>query len=37
MEVIAACGFETIAPPPGEHSFTASLIEVLENRLGNDK
>jgi hypothetical protein len=31
MEVIAACGFETIAPPPGEHSFTASLIEVLEN------
>jgi hypothetical protein len=31
METIAACGFESIAPPPGEHSFTNSLIEVLED------
>ena len=30
METIAACGFEGRAPPPGEHSFTTSLIEVLE-------
>ncbi|PVH69008.1 hypothetical protein DL98DRAFT_661904 [Cadophora sp. DSE1049] len=29
METLAACGFEGIAPPPGEHSFTTSLIEVL--------
>jgi hypothetical protein len=31
METIAACGFEGRAPPPGEHSFTTSLIEVLED------
>lgn len=31
METIAACGFESRAPPPGEHSFTNSLIEVLED------
>jgi hypothetical protein len=31
METIAACGFEAIAPPPGMHSFTNSLIEVLED------
>lgn len=30
METIAACGFETTAPSPGEHSFTYTLIEVLE-------
>lgn len=30
METIAACGFETTAPVPGEHSFTYTLIEVLE-------
>jgi hypothetical protein len=30
METIAACGFEGRAPLPGEHSFTTSLIEVLE-------
>ena len=30
MEAIAACGFETKAPPPGEHSFTNTLIEILE-------
>ena len=30
METIAACGFEGRAPPPGEHSFTTSLIEVLK-------
>lgn len=29
MEAIAACGFETKAPPPGEFSFTNTLIEVL--------
>ncbi|KAL8992322.1 MAG: hypothetical protein Q9169_007189 [Polycauliona sp. 2 TL-2023] len=29
-EVIAACGFEAIAPPVGEHSFTRSLIEELK-------
>jgi hypothetical protein len=29
MEAIAACGFETKAPPPGEYSFTNTLIEVL--------
>jgi hypothetical protein len=31
METIAACGFEGRAPPPGEHSFTTSLVEVLED------
>lgn len=31
METIAACGFEGRAPPPGEHSFTNSLIEVLDD------
>lgn len=31
METIAACGFEGRAPPPGEHSFTTSLIEVLKD------
>ncbi|KAF8850218.1 hypothetical protein BDZ45DRAFT_679913 [Acephala macrosclerotiorum] len=30
-ETIAACGFEGIAPPPGRHSFTNTLIEVLED------
>ena len=29
MEAIAACGFETKAPPPGQYSFTNTLIEVL--------
>ncbi|RDL34352.1 uncharacterized protein BP5553_07480 [Venustampulla echinocandica] len=28
-ETIAACGFESIAPQPGRHSFTNALIEVL--------
>jgi hypothetical protein len=31
METIAACGWETTAPVPGEHSFTYTLIEVLED------
>jgi hypothetical protein len=31
METIAACGFETTAPSPGKHSFTYTLIEVLED------
>lgn len=31
METIAACGFETTAPSPGERSFTYTLIEVLED------
>ena len=31
MEAIAACGWETRAPPPGEYSFTHTLIEVLED------
>jgi hypothetical protein len=31
MEAIVACGFESRAPPPGEHSFTNTLIEVLED------
>lgn len=31
METIAACGFEGRAPPPGEHSFTTSLVEVLDD------
>jgi len=31
METIAACGFEAVAPPPGMHSFTTLLIEVLED------
>lgn len=30
MEAIAACGFETKAPPPGKFSFTNTLVEVLE-------
>jgi len=32
-EAIAACGFESRAPPPGEHSFTNTLIEVLDDWL----
>ena len=31
MEVIMASGFEARAPPPGEHSFTNALIDVLES------
>jgi hypothetical protein len=31
METIAACGIETTAPSPGEHLFTYTLIEVLED------
>ncbi|TVY17478.1 hypothetical protein LARI1_G004821 [Lachnellula arida] len=31
MEAIMACGFESKAPPPGEHSFTNTLINVLED------
>jgi hypothetical protein len=31
MEAIVACGFESKAPPPGEHSFTNTLIEVLDD------
>ncbi|TVY53049.1 hypothetical protein LCER1_G007215, partial [Lachnellula cervina] len=31
MEAIAACGFETRAPPPGVYSFTNTLIEVFED------
>jgi hypothetical protein len=30
-ETIAACGLENIAPQPGRHSFTNTLIEVLED------
>jgi hypothetical protein len=30
-ETIAACGFETSAPQPGRHSFTNTLIEVLDD------
>ena len=30
-ETIAACGFENSAPQPGRHSFTNTLIEVLED------
>lgn len=31
MEVIMASGFEAKAPPPGEHSFTNALVDVLES------
>lgn len=31
MEAILACGFESRTAPPGEHSFTNMLIEVLED------
>jgi hypothetical protein len=31
MEAIVACGFESRAPPPGEHSFTNTLIDVLHD------
>jgi hypothetical protein len=31
METIAACGFERRAPPPGEHSMTNTLIDVLRD------
>jgi hypothetical protein len=31
METIAACGFERRAPPPGEHSLTNTLIDVLRD------
>lgn len=30
-ETIAACGFETSAPQPGRHSFTNTLIAVLDD------
>jgi hypothetical protein len=30
-ETIAACGFEGRSPPPGRHSFTNTLIEVLDD------
>lgn len=33
-ETIAACGFETWAPRPGRHSFTNTLIAVLEDWKG---
>ena len=29
-EVIAACGFESMAPGVGQHSFTRSLIDELK-------
>ncbi|TVY59342.1 hypothetical protein LCER1_G000736 [Lachnellula cervina] len=31
IETIAACGFERRAPPPGEHSMTNTLIDVLRD------
>jgi Caspase domain len=31
METIAACGFERKAPPPGEHSMTNTLVDVLHD------
>jgi hypothetical protein len=31
MEAIVACGFESRAAPPGEYSFTNTLIEVLDD------
>jgi len=31
METIAACGFERRAPPPGEHSLTNTLVDVLRD------
>ncbi|TVY56374.1 hypothetical protein LCER1_G002872 [Lachnellula cervina] len=31
MEAIMACGFESKAPSPGEHPFTNTLINVLED------
>jgi hypothetical protein len=31
MEAIVASGFESRAPPPGEYSFTNTLIEVLDD------
>ena len=31
METIAACGLERRAPPPGEHSLTNTLIDVLRD------
>lgn len=31
MEAIVTCGFESRASPPGEYSFTNTLIEVLDN------
>jgi WD40 repeat protein len=31
IETIAACGFERRAPPPGEHSLTNALIDVLRD------
>jgi hypothetical protein len=30
MEILTACGWESIAPRPGEYSFTNALIRVLE-------
>jgi hypothetical protein len=36
-ETIAACGFETWAPRPGFHSFTNTLIQVLEDWAIHDK
>lgn len=31
METIAACSFERRAPPPGEHSMTNTLVDVLRD------
>ena len=35
-ELLAACGFETIAPGPGPHSFTHALIEELRDMSSQD-
>jgi hypothetical protein len=34
-ETIAACGFETWAPQPGRHSFTNTIIAVLDEWCGH--
>jgi hypothetical protein len=37
MEAIVTCGFESRAAPPGEYSFTNTLIEVLDNWINKRK
>ncbi|KAG4442978.1 hypothetical protein IFR05_001509 [Cadophora sp. M221] len=36
MEVIAACGFESRAAPPGDFSFTRALIDILRDWIGKE-
>ena len=36
VELLAACGFESLTPVSGEHCFTRNLVEQLKNDHGTD-